>query len=381
MYRHTYWLCLALLIGIWGFGLSHQFGGISEVSSLYWLGSAMFFSLYFILPLFHKQLIVQIFVLVSATLIIMGVFWPIEETLANYYVLLLYAYLAGEATFRLPHHYALFVGIVILASLLLPTIVGNSAFTIAFLFFYISILAFALYKFHSYYHQLTELKIQYRTLLHEYRTVKRKSISGEKLARQEERTQIGREIHDSVGHKLTNLLMQLEVARIQADDISKHQIELLKQLTTESLEETRRAVKALKQEEIGGIPAIISLIRKLEAERFIRIHFSVKNRAFSVQLPSEQIIAVYRAIQEALTNVMRHSTSKEASILFESPGESIFRFEVSNSIESDFTYREGYGLSSMKERVIQAGGTLEILVYKNAFILRGTFPVVQKEGA
>ncbi|SDJ78988.1 sensor histidine kinase [Sediminibacillus albus] len=381
MNQYTYWLCLALLMGTWGFGLNNQTQGLTEVTFIQWLGSALFFSVYFLLPLFKRWLLVQSLMLSSASLIVMGVFWPMQPEGANYFTLLLFAYLAGEMVYRLPVAYAYSVGGAILSGLLLPAFLGSGRyFPISFLLLYISILGLALWKFHHYFHQSIEVSARYNALLHEYRGMKRNSILAEKLARQQERTLVGREIHDSVGHKLTNLLMQLEVTRMKADEPEKQRIGVLKDLAKESLEETRRAVKALKQEEIGGIPAIISLIRKLEAENFIRIHFSVKNRAFSVQLLPEQTVAVYRAVQEALTNVMRHSPAREASVIFESPGESIFRFEVSNPIKKDYTYSEGFGLNSMRERVDQAGGSLDILVYKRLFIVRGTFPLHRKDG-
>ena len=62
-----------------------------------------------------------------------------------------------------------------------------------------------------------ESRVRYETLLSEYRNMKRRLITDEQHARQEERAQVGRDIHDSVGHKLTALLMQLEMHRMQAE--------------------------------------------------------------------------------------------------------------------------------------------------------------------
>ncbi|MDL4842990.1 sensor histidine kinase [Aquibacillus rhizosphaerae] len=350
----------------------------TNISAIQWVGSASFFAIYFLIPLFQKQMIIQALLWLGACFCVSTVFWPYYEGIPNYYVLLLFSYIAGEAVFRLNKKYSVPIGVLIAVSLLVTSLVRNS-FPLSFIVLYIIIASIALWIFHRYNIQLTESEARYEALLHEYRLLKRKNISDEKLARQQERTEIAREIHDSVGHKLSNLLMQLEVARMEVDKMTVGRLELLKDLAKESLEETRHAVKTLKNEEIGGITAIISLIRKLEAESFIRIQFSVKNHAFSAPLTSEQMVAVYRAVQEALTNVMRHGPFREATVLFEAPGESVFRFEISNPIASEFRVKEGFGLISMRERVEQTGGSLQVLVYQRCFIIRGTFPFLKGE--
>ncbi|WP_158599103.1 sensor histidine kinase [Planococcus salinus] len=217
-------------------------------------------------------------------------------------------------------------------------------------------------------------------LLTEYRKLKRRVSANEKSARQEERTQIARDIHDSVGHKLTALLMQLEVFRLKSDGQAAQQFGELKALAKESLEETRNAVKTLKHEETGGVSAIIALIRQLEAESFLRIHFSVKAGAFSAPLGNEQMTIVYRAVQEALTNIMRHGGTREADIVFDVPGGSIFRFAITNTVPEKTMIREGFGLSSMRERIEQAGGRLDIIQTHGQFTVQGTLPLpVKKE--
>ncbi|GEL77791.1 sensor histidine kinase [Tenuibacillus multivorans] len=369
MERHLIWVWLSLLIVTWGAAFSSTFGGISQVPPLQWLGSAVFFALIFLLPLFQRNQWFMTMTLSGAAVVTSMVF--ISES--SSYILLIYSYLVGEVLFRLSRQQAIAAGLILMTSFLIAT-----PFTIRFSLLLIVFMAVVAVLAYRHLQQWNEADARYDALLHEYRRLKRKSASDEKLARQEERTQIGREIHDRVGHKLTNLLMQLEVARMEADQESKNRFHMLKDLAKESLNETRQAVKAMNQDEIGGLPAIIRLIRKLEAENYIRIHFLVKNRAFSADLDVEQTVAVYRAVQEALTNVMRHSSEREASVLFESPGGSVFRFEVSNPIVDDYEYREGYGLRSMRERLKKVDGRLDILTYQHKFTIRGTLPVIKK---
>ncbi|GIO94001.1 hypothetical protein J31TS3_52280 [Paenibacillus lactis] len=209
-------------------------------------------------------------------------------------------------------------------------------------------------------------------LLSEYRNMKRRLVTDEQLARREERAQVGRDIHDSVGHKLTALLMQLEMQRLQADHDTANVLQGLKVLAKESLEETRNAVKSLKQQETGGLAGIMGLLRRLEAERFMRVHLTARHGALTTPLSNSQSIAVYRAVQEAMTNAMKHGSTREVSILFEAPGGGMFRFEVSNPYQGfRSSFREGYGLQSMRERLESEGGSLEVVHYDNVFVVRG----------
>lgn len=378
MYRRMFWGWLLILFVTWGLSLIHTYQHFSSIPAWSLFLTALFFGIYFILPLFYQYEIVLTFSLSILVFIITVTFWPAKSIIEpNLHVIILFSYLAGEATFRLSNKVYAFITVgIVFSSYILFSI---DVFPLYFTIIYIAVSSIALAIFHHFYHKLQKVETLYEALLHEYRLLKRKSIDDERLARQEERTQIAREIHDRVGHKLTNLLMQLEIMRMSANDESKEQIALLKNIAKDSLEETRRAVRTMDDNEISGLSSVIHLIKKLEAENFVRINFTVKNRAFSVRLKREVIVAVYRAVQEGLTNVMRHSPSKEASVLFESPGESIFRFEIKNSIESNYSFVEGYGLKSMRERIEQAGGTLEVLTYHHQFIVRGTFQLNKEE--
>lgn len=270
------------------------------------------------------------------------------------------------------------MGAAAIAGALFHSIVGNSGFPPLFLLLFSLLVSAALIFFKKSYTTEEALEERNEALLSEYRKMKRRLLSDEQAARQEERTQIARDIHDSVGHKLTALLMQLEVFRLQAEGEAAEHLEGLKSLAKESLQETRSAVKSLKHDEAGGVTAIIGLIRKLEAESFLRVQFSVKHGALSAPLGNDQMVIVYRAVQEALTNMMRHSQAREAEIVFEAPGGSIFRFTVSNRVTETAAFHEGFGLSSMRERIEQAGGEFEAGPEKDLFVVKGTLPLIVK---
>ncbi|HLU82215.1 MAG TPA: histidine kinase, partial [Trueperaceae bacterium] len=229
---------------------------------------------------------------------------------------------------------------------------------------------------------------RYGALLSEYRGLKRSAAGSADAARAEERVEVARRLHDSVGHRLTSLLMQLEVARLHADgDEQRRRATELRRLAQLSLDETRAAVTALTDEELSGMPALLRLIHNLEVESAMQIEFTIGSGALSVELDRAPAVALYRAVQEALTNAMRHGSSRRASVSVEVPGGRLVRFEVSNEVTANRSvapaaaasgragYRPGFGLTSMRERVEAAGGQLEVIDGGSQFLVRGTFPI------
>src|SRR5690625_2772732 len=122
----------------------------------------------------------------------------------------------------------------------------------------------------------------------------------EEDAKKENNKRIAREIHDSVRHQLTALIMKLEMLHIQKPN---PEFAELKEMANKSLAETRQAVQTLRDTDSSGITAVIQLIRKLEAESQLLIQFTLKEGVLSVPLSNEHGVVLYRVMQEALTNV------------------------------------------------------------------------------
>ena len=74
-------------------------------------------------------------------------------------------------------------------------------------------------------------------------------------------------------------------------------------------------MKSMKQQETSGLPAIIGLLRRLESESFMRVTLTARHGALTVPLNNIQSIAVYRAVQEAMTNAMKHGSTREVHII------------------------------------------------------------------
>ncbi|WP_164214365.1 sensor histidine kinase [Virgibacillus sp. YIM 98842] len=366
-----YWIWLLFNVVPWVFAFLYFAGDMSGIT---WrlLGLSVFFILFFIMPLVKHHQITAMILLAANAVISVITLYPQQEQGFNPFLLLILSLLIGEAYYRLSDALAAIVTAVAAAGILITILNTDLSLPlISFISIYFLLYFSALILYKQTKNKHDDLHARYDALLSEYKGLKRRLASEEETARQEERVLIGHEIHDSVGHKLTALLMQMEVFRLKADEKDKTQIQSLKTLANESLEETRSAVKMLKQHDVGGLQGVIRLIRKLETESFIRIHFSVKHGAFTVPLTGEQSFVIFRSVQEALTNIMKHSHAREAEVSFETPGGSVFRFEISNPVKNNHRLKEGFGLTSMRERLEKIGGELEILKTEEQFIVRG----------
>ncbi|WP_339230306.1 sensor histidine kinase [Oceanobacillus sp. FSL K6-2867] len=371
----VYWIWLLFNISPWIFALA--FFSVSMVELLWrLLGVAIYFVIFFMMPLVTNKPVLTMILLSLNTCIAVFTLFPSQGDGFNPFLILILSLLIGEACYYLNFRQVSVVVMVGMAGIIALLLTAElSIFTTGFIVIYVVFLLTASFKYKQTKYQNDDLRARYDALLSEYRSVKRRLSSDEELARQEERVLIGHEIHDSVGHKLTALLMQLEVFRLQAAEDDKSQIESLKELANQSLEETRNAVKMLKSNDVGGLAGVLRLIRKLETESFIRIHFSVKHGAFAVPLTGEQSFVIYRSVQEALTNIMKHSNAREAEVMFEAPGGSIFRFEINNPVKNDNRFQEGFGLASMRERIEKIGGELHVQKTDGQFIVRGLLKI------
>lgn len=376
----AYWIWLFFNVTAWSFAMIYFNQNIEELTARLF-GVALYFVIFFIMPLVdRKPKILVLLLSINAVIATLSLFsW--ETGAFNPYLILVLSLLIASGFYHLSFSLGMITGIISVIGLIVAVINTNLLPLLQiFIAIYISFLFAALVLYKKTKVRTEDLDARYDALLSEYRKIRRQLVSEEEITRQEERMLIGHEIHDSVGHKLTALLMQIEAFRLKTSEKDMEKVQSLKELASASLEETRNAVKSLKTGETGGLPGILRLIRKLEMESFIRIHFSVKHGAFTALLTGEQSFVIYRSVQEALTNIMKHSNAREADIMFEAPGGIIFRFEISNPITNNRRYQEGFGISSMRERLEKFGGNLEVYKTEEQFIVRGSLKIADTGG-
>lgn len=212
----------------------------------------------------------------------------------------------------------------------------------------------------------------------------------------EERKRIGRDLHDSLGQCLAILKinldsLQLALPAAQAKAIS--QIDQCLQLTDEAIREVRTIAYVLYPpmlEELGLNSAISWYLDGFASRSQIKITFDAAHELKRLERPVE--LALFRVLQESLTNVHRHSESATVHVrLFEKNGSAVLEIEdegkgfpeaMLDLDRDDLASSFGVGLRGMNERLRDLGGTIELKpAKKQGAIVRAVVPQKQEQPA
>jgi len=181
----------------------------------------------------------------------------------------------------------------------------------------------------------------------------------EELTLLRERNRISREIHDSVGHSLATMIIQLGAIEKVAESNGAAAAEMAKNLgdfAKISLQDVRAAVRALKPrefEEYEGILAVEELIKNFEKLTGIEVRLSFTKEKW--QLNSDQSFVIYRVVQEFLSNAVRHGKATKVNIFMNFTKGSLIITMEDNGSGADKIVK-GVGLTSISERVRELKG-------------------------
>jgi PAS domain S-box-containing protein len=212
----------------------------------------------------------------------------------------------------------------------------------------------------------------------------------------EERKRIGRDLHDSLGQCLAILkinLDSLQLALPAAESKAISQIEQCLELTDEAIREVRTIAYVLYPpmlEELGLNSAISWYLDGFASRSEIKITFDAAPELQRLERPVE--LALFRVLQESLTNVHRHSESPTAHIrLFEGNGSAVLEVEdegkgfpaaMLDLDRDELASSFGVGLRGMNERLRDLGGTIELKpAKKQGAIVRAVVPHKQQQPA
>lgn len=206
-----------------------------------------------------------------------------------------------------------------------------------------------------------ELKVKTKQLENTYLKLKETSEELEELTIVAERNRIAREIHDTVGHTLTTVLLELEAGErlINIDkETAVDKIRLAKEQVRRGLQDIRESVKTLQsgKELMEFVPSLKLLIDETTKHGDIHIKYNIKELP---KLTPMQEKAIYRALQEGLTNGIRHGSSTAFVFLLEYVNGEIHFLLQDNGIGTE-TIVKGFGLSAMEARVKELGGVLQV---------------------
>ncbi|ROP38161.1 signal transduction histidine kinase [Saccharothrix texasensis] len=178
----------------------------------------------------------------------------------------------------------------------------------------------------------------------------------------EDRARLARDVHDSVGHHLTAIRMQATAARRVLDGappVADRALGTIAELSSSALEEVREMLSTLRDVPAGvGLGEVEQLAERLSGpDRRITVSWS----GAAAPVPPAVDHTAYRVVQEALTNVVRHSTAGRVDVRVRRDQEVLVVTVVDDGAGGAVRPGlEGQGIRGMRERVRSVGGTLVV---------------------
>ncbi len=198
------------------------------------------------------------------------------------------------------------------------------------------------------------------------------------LAQEEERKRISREVHDGPAQTLANVVLRTEIAERmiakEEHEAARLEISELKQQVRSGLEEVRKIIFNLRPmalDDLGLVPTLRKFVQDFEDKNKLRTEFIISGR--ETRLPSGLEVAIYRLVQEASSNVLKHAEASHLRIelTYQKQRSKIVIQDNGKGFDLDkvqLKIRQGnhFGLIGMRERVELLEGRFDIESEPNA---------------
>jgi signal transduction histidine kinase len=183
-------------------------------------------------------------------------------------------------------------------------------------------------------------------------------------AQELERARLARELHDETGQALTSILLGLKSLedRVDSDD-GRTAVTELRNLVVTTLQDVRRLAVELRPaalDDFGLVPAIERLRDTVEEQGGLSV--DVQSPLGDERLPPETETALYRIVQEALINVLKHAAATRVTVRLSRSGKTVALVvqDDGNGFDPASVRDGGLGLVGMRERVALLGGRLTV---------------------
>ncbi len=189
-------------------------------------------------------------------------------------------------------------------------------------------------------------------------------------AHEDERKRIARELHDETSQSVTALMIGLERTRIELGRDSGHageQLQNVKVIAEKMLLDIHQIIGNLRPsllDDLGLVPAITWCSEKLLLP--VGIEMTLTTEGMEKRLPAMVETVIFRVVQEALTNIVRHSQASQVTVFLKHQENELLVNVLDNgqgyNLEDRSTDvgQRGFGLESMRERVLILGGEIQI---------------------
>ena len=189
----------------------------------------------------------------------------------------------------------------------------------------------------------------------------------------QERNRISREIHDSVGHSLSTIIIQLGAISKLSEENNPQVSQMsaqLREFAVKGLQEVRTVVHDLKPEQLTKQQLNVALEEFIyETKQHSGVEFVFRQNKPTIQLTKEQELTIFRGVQEATTNAIRHGKATKITLLMMYSTNELIVTIMDNGVGSSDISLEG-GLKALEERLHELQAQLEIKNTEQGFTVQ-----------
>ena len=193
-----------------------------------------------------------------------------------------------------------------------------------------------------------------------------------------ERNRLAKEIHDTIGHTLTGISASLSACLMLIDisaEETKKQLEITQEAAVQGLKDIRRSVSALKSDDLESgslVKAIERIIDSFNKTKAARVSCDC-NLSEDDLFSDDEEDAIYRIVQECLTNSVRHGHASNVSVYIRYEG-GVVKIKILDDGIGCKNIEDGFGLTHMRERVSLLNGKINF-VSDDGFFVEACIPI------
>lgn len=220
-----------------------------------------------------------------------------------------------------------------------------------------NILLFVYYMVQLFTGQMAE-KERIRTL---YDQLKKANAELERMTAIRERNRLAREIHDTLGHTLTGIIMASEASLAlfeKQPEEARKRLEAVTGAARDGLNDVRQSIRALRPDTLEKHSleqALHEMVAKFEATTSVKVEF--RQEAGDLYFARDEEDALYRIVQECLTNAVRHGQADHILLTIRQQ-ENALLIDIRDNGKGAADMKEGFGLRHMRERLDLLSGSM-----------------------
>ncbi len=207
---------------------------------------------------------------------------------------------------------------------------------------------------------VNNLLLKLESIKKQYQALEQHSNQVERMTLLEERYRMARELHDTIGHTFTSMILGMETLRPYISSREgKEKLQSMLQLGRSGFEDIRRQVHQMDplEDDLPLDLSLLNIINEFKKNTATRVIFRTMGEPFIVMKQAKLIL--YRCLQEALTNASLHGQASSIQVLVQyDPNQVVM--QVQDNGKGNKAIEFGFGLSGMKERLASLQGKLYV---------------------